>query len=133
MKYTAVQYAIALHQAVFESAVADQEKVLDNFVAILKDNGDLGRVDEIEGEFFKYERDCQGIKEAHVISARKLTDREEGEIIRELNRYVNGQVELKKQIDEGLVGGIMVKIGDVLIDGSVRKSLKELRDQLVKP
>lgn len=132
MKYSPKQYAQALHQAIFESRPQDQEKILDNFVAVLKANGDLGMLDEIESAFFAYEREIKGVKLAEVTAARTITNAEEEKIIRELNEYVGGKVELKKQVDEGLIGGVMIKIGDELIDGSVRGNLQDLKERLTK-
>lgn len=126
------QYAVALHQAIFESAPTDQDKILDNFVGILKENGDLSKLDEIEQDFFAYEQQVKHIQVANVISARELTKEEEAKIIKELNEYVGTKVELKKQVDEGLVGGVVIKIGDELIDGSLRRSLKDLKERLTK-
>lgn len=132
MRYTAKQYAQALHQAIFESAEADQEKILDNFVAVLKENRDLSRIPEIEQEFFNYEREIRGTKVAEVTSAKGLSKSEETQIIKSLNEYLGVQVELKKKVDEGLVGGVVIKIGDELIDGSVRKNLNNLKEKLIK-
>lgn len=130
--YTSKQYAIALYQAIFESNPINQEMILDNFIAVLKENGDLGKIDEIEREFFDYDRQVRNIKVAEVVSAKKLSKTEEAEIIQKLNTHVGSKVELKARIDAGLVGGIVIRLGDELIDGSVKTSLAELKDQLMK-
>lgn len=127
MRYSPKQYAQALHQAISESAPADQEKILDNFAQILKHSGDLSKLDEIEKEFLS----LQGIKQAQVTSARPFSEGEEKRIISELNEYVGAKVELKKKVDEGLLGGVVIKIDDELIDGSVRRSLKDLKNTLI--
>lgn len=132
MKYTTKQYAAALFQAVFESRPQDQERVLDNFAAVLKENRDLGKLNEIEHEFFNYERESRGVSLAEITTAQPMSLASEQKIIRELNEYVGGQVELKKKVDEGLVGGVVIKLGDELIDGSVRKNLKDLKKQLIQ-
>ncbi len=132
MKYTSKQYAQALHRAVSESAPAAQDKILDNFVAVLKENGDFSRVDEIQEEFLNYEREARGIKLAEVTTAHTLSGGEEKKIVEDLNKYVRGQVELKKKVDEGLVGGVVIRIGDELIDGSVKKTLRDLKNELIK-
>lgn len=131
MKFTSKQYAIALHHALFESKPDDQEKILDNFAQVLKQNGDIGRMDEIEQEFFTYEKEAKGIKMADVTSAHELSTNQEQEIIKELNEHIGGQVELRKKIDEGLIGGVVIRVGDELIDGSVKKNLKDLKSKLV--
>lgn len=132
MKYSPQQYAQALHQAIFESKPADQEKVLDNFVLTLKQNNDLGLIDEIENEFYNCERVRKNVKLAEITTARELSSEEGNRLLKELNEYVGGEVELKKKVDAGLVGGVIVKIEDELIDGSVKRSLKELKELLIK-
>lgn len=131
MKFTSRQYASALHQAIFETRPPDQEKILDNFVRLLKEHGDLNKLDEIEKEFYSYDREARGIREANVTSAKPLSLTDEEKLIKDLNAHVGGQVELKKNVDEGLVGGIVVRVGDELIDGSVKNSLEELRRKLI--
>jgi len=132
MRYAPRQYAAALRQAILESSPAAQEKVLDNFAAVLKENGDLTKIDEIETEFLNYEKEAKGIKIADVSTARELSGEQEQQIIKELNEYVGGQVELRKKIDEGLIGGVVIRMGDELIDGSVKKNLKDLKESLTK-
>lgn len=133
MTYSPKQYAQALHQAIFESRPEDEERILDNFVQVLKLSGDLLKADAIEQEFLNYEREIKGIQTAEVISAKKLSVAEEQRILKELNAYVGGKVELKSQVQAGLVGGVVIKLGDLLLDGSVRRTLEDLKDQLVKP
>ena len=130
--YTAKQYAAALHQAITESSPKDQDKILDNFVTMLKANGDLGMLDEIETEFWKEDRQGRGVKLAEITTAKPLDREQEAKIINDLNKHVGGQVELKKKVDEGLIGGIVVKIGDEMIDGSVKKVLQELKGKLTE-
>lgn len=132
MKPTPRQYAAALHQAISSSQTADLDKILDNFMSLLKENGDLTQAGVIEEEFYAYDRESRGIVTAAVTSAKNLDPKSERKIIEELNRYLSGQVELKKQIDESMVGGVMVRVGDELIDGSVKRSIKDLKDTLSK-
>lgn len=130
MRHTPKQYAQALYLAISESAAADQDKILDNFVNVLRENLDIGALPEIEQEYYKLDREGRGIKIAEVATASKLSTEDEKELVKKLNDYVSGQVELKKSIDQGLVGGIVVKIGDELIDGSVKKKILNLKDKL---
>lgn len=127
MKYTSKQYVQALHEAISETAPAHQDQILDNFAQILKQNGDLSKMDEIEKEFLS----LQGVKQALVTSTRDLSLPEEKKIIEELNEYTKAQVEIKRKVDEGLVGGVVIKIDDELLDGSVKRSLSDLKNQLI--
>ncbi|MDP3740877.1 MAG: ATP synthase F1 subunit delta [bacterium] len=130
MRFTAKQYALALHSAVSEAKPSDQDRILDNFVKLLKENRDLEMIDEIEKEFLDYDRSVHGVKIAQVSTARELSEAEESRIVDELNEHVAAKVELKKKIDKGLIGGVLIKIDDELIDGTVKGNLRDLKNIL---
>lgn len=132
MKLTPRQYASALHQAISETKQGDHDKVLDNFVATLKHNGDLALFPEIEREFEAYEREQRGGKLGQVTSARELTHEQERALVTELETYVGGKVELEKAVDESLLGGVIVQIGDEVLDSSLKRNLRDLKKDLIK-
>lgn len=127
-KITSTQYAAALFDAVSETAPHDHDKVLDNFVKILAQNGDLGKYDEIDSEFRKLKLESQGIKEAEVTVAREAELNHT--IIAELNKVVNGKLEIKQKIDSSIIGGVIVRVDDTLIDASVKTQLNNLNKEL---
>ena len=113
-KLTSQQYAQALFEAVAETAPHDHDKVLDNFVKILAQNGDLGKYDEIDEEFRKLKLESHGIKEAEVTISRETEINQT--IIAELNKVVSGKLEIKQKIDESIIGGVVVRVDDTLIE-----------------
>lgn len=131
MRYNPKQYAQALHQAITESAPADQDKILDNFAAVLKEFGDLAKLPEIEREFYNLERLAKRIKIVEIQTARPLGQAQEQKILEQLNKYIGAQVELKKQIEKKLIGGTVIRIDDEIIDGSVKRTLKDLKNTLI--
>ena len=130
MRYTANQYAQALYEALHDTAGADHEKILDKFVQILNQNGDLGKFTEIEQAFVEHEKKAKGIKTAEVTTARKMSSHEEEKLVRELNDYLGEKVELKKKVDEGILGGVIIQIEDELIDGSIKRNLQDLKNNI---
>jgi F-type H+-transporting ATPase subunit delta len=128
MKLTSTQYAQALFDAVSETAPQDHDKVLDNFVKILAQNGDLGKYEEIDNEFRKLKLESQGIKEAEVTLAKEAQMNHT--IIEELNKVVKGKLEIKQKIDASIIGGVVVRVDDTLIDASVKTQLKNLNQNL---
>lgn len=128
MKITSSQYAQALFDAVSETAPKDHDKVLDNFVRILAQNGDLGKYDEIDAEYRKLKLESQGVKEAEVTVA-KDSEINSG-LIHQLNEIIGKKVEIKKQVDESIIGGVVVRVDDTLIDASVRTQLNNLNNSL---
>lgn len=130
MKITSQQYATALFDAISETAPHDHDKVLDNFVRILAQNGDLGKYDDIETEFRKLKLSSQGIQEAEVTVAKEAEINQT--IIHQLNQVVGGKLEIKKKIDENIIGGVVVRVDDTLIDASVKNQLNNLNQDLKK-
>jgi len=130
MKFTAKQYAQALYDSLEGTDPKDVDLVLNNFVEVLAINNDVRIFPEIEEEFHKLELARQGKKLAEVITAHPITKENEREIIKELNKIVKGDLELKKKIDEKILGGVVVKIDDQLIDASVKDELNKLKDEL---
>ncbi|HUF52615.1 MAG TPA: F0F1 ATP synthase subunit delta [Dehalococcoidia bacterium] len=72
----------------------------------------------------------KGISHATVTSAVPLTDDERAAVRRRLTEITGGEVEIETEVDEDILGGLIVRIGDRLIDGSTRNRLQELKQQL---
>lgn len=132
MKFSAKQYAAALMDSLQETNPKDQDKVLDNFVKVLAENNDLRLFDQIAGEFHKLDLGKQGTKQVNVKSAHPLGRANEKQILEELNKLAKMKVELKKEIDERLIGGVVIQMDDQVIDASVKNQLEELREEIIK-
>ncbi len=132
MRFSAKQYAQALMDSLQDTGPKDQEKVLDNFVKLLAENNDLRLFDQIEQEFHKMDLAAKGIKQVEVRSAHPLNKENEKAILDELNKLVKGKVELKKEVDERLIGGVIIQMEDQVIDASVKNQLEQLKDNLGK-
>ena len=72
----------------------------------------------------------RGISIADVTTAIPLSDSESAQIGQQLARIIGTQVEVRSHVDEAIIGGIVARIGDQLIDGSVRTQLRDLRSTL---
>ena len=63
---------------------------------------------------------------AQIRSARPLDESELGALQRELSRRVDADVALETEVDPDLIGGVVARVGDLLLDGSVRTQLQSL-------
>jgi F-type H+-transporting ATPase subunit delta len=132
MKLNAKQYAQALYESLQDTATKDHDKILDNFAQALALNNDTRMMDDIAAEYERLDKASKGIKIADVTSAHPMEKSTEKQIIEHLNKMVNGQVELRKKVDEKILGGVVIKLDDTLIDASVKTSLEELKNQLAE-
>ncbi len=130
MKFSAKQYATALFDALNGAAPNDHDKVLDNFVKLLAKNNDLKKFEEISEEFHKIELKLKGETVAEVTTARPLDHDTEKQLVKDLNELVKGKVELKKKVDAGIVGGVIIQMEDTVIDASVKRTLENLKSDL---
>jgi F-type H+-transporting ATPase subunit delta len=130
MKINPKKYALALYESVAleEGAI---ENLLKNFVKILVKNNDLSKAKKIEIEFNKIWNKKKGIVDANIISAKK-TDQETLEIIENYIKKISGSpnVNMQEEIDKNMIGGIIIKYEDKILDGSLRTSLKTLKEKL---
>jgi F-type H+-transporting ATPase subunit delta len=81
-------------------------------------------------EFRRLYNRREGIFEATATSAAKLDDEEVNALRSRLEQMTGGKVELTFNVDPLLLGGVQVRLGDLLIDGSVRGRLERLRTKL---
>ena len=70
--------------------------------------------------------------DATVTSASKLDEKQIAEIAAALKKRLGREVKIETQIDENLIGGAVIRAGDVVIDGSLRARLEGLATALIK-
>ena len=128
MKFSVKQYAEALWQTLSETSPADQDKVINNFVQILGSNGDLSYYETIIKDFERIDREYRGVKEVEIAVANE--SQMDSEVVKQLNQTLGNDILLKKKVDESLIGGIVVKVEDTLIDASVKAHLNKLKNNL---
>ena len=132
MRYSAKQYAQALMDSLADTDPKDSDKVLDNFVKVLAENNDIRLFEQISEEFHKMELAKKGIKQVEVTSAHPINHENEKEILHELNKLVKGNYELKKKVDESLIGGVVLRMDDQMLDASVKNNLQQLKNELTQ-
>lgn len=128
MKLTPRQYAVALYQTVVECAVAEREQRLANFVKVLVQRQQLNLVDGIVEEFDKYYKERNGILDVEAVTATKVDG---GDLAEELGKSLSKKIDLQVEVDPQITAGLILKIGDTLIDGSLKNQLDLLRNKLI--
>ncbi|HET9837357.1 MAG TPA: ATP synthase F1 subunit delta [Candidatus Angelobacter sp.] len=106
-------------------------RLLRNFLAVLIDHHRIGSLAEIVTEF-KQELDRRmGIAEARVSSARPLSAAEKRSLEKQLAEITGMTVRASYSEDPTLLGGVTVRVGSTIYDGSVQGRLDRMRGELV--
>lgn len=103
-----------------------------NLARLLVQRGRFESVTGISAEFHRLHNRQRGIVEAVVTSAEPLTADETRAVRARIEAMTGAGVELRAEIDGSLIGGLTVRVGDQLLDASVRGRLERLRHQLVQ-
>ena len=75
---------------------------------------------------------ARGSAIADVTTAVALNDAERQKVSVQLARIIGSEVDVRSRVDEAIIGGLVARVGDQLIDGSVRTQLRELRATLAR-
>jgi F-type H+-transporting ATPase subunit delta len=102
-----------------------------NLIELMLRRGRIEELPRLAAEFRRLDDQRRGITRATATSATALTPDEVSALTERLERSVEGKVALDTNVDPNLLGGLVVRLGDRLIDGSVRSRLERLRNQLV--
>jgi F-type H+-transporting ATPase subunit delta len=105
-------------------------EVLYSFLMLVVSKHRIQYLVSMVEEFERLLREDQGIVEAHLITARSLQQTLADQIRRELERNTGKRIEMKLKIDASLLGGIMIILGDKVIDRSIRYQLSQLKEQM---
>jgi F-type H+-transporting ATPase subunit delta len=110
----------------------DHSDELRAFAMLLVDENRMSLLSEIRDALRDLVEQAAGRLRARVISARKLERRELDGLRRVLSKRTKAVVDLETEIDPDLIGGVVVRVGDLLLDGSLRTQLDSLRGSLRK-
>lgn len=103
-----------------------------NFVKVLADNGRLNIATEIALGFEEHRAEAEKTVEAEVTSAFPLSDAQIKSMTAALKKRLGREVTLNASVDESIVGGAIIRAGDLMIDGSVSGQLDKLATTLMK-
>lgn len=114
-----------------EAATTQVRDQLVNLVRLLVERRRLGLLGAVSREYRRLLDRQRGIVEAVVSSAAPLTDDETSAIQARIETMTGTAVSLRSEVEPSLIGGLTVRVGDRLLDASVRGRLERLRHQLL--
>jgi len=129
-----------MHTFINDSKVSDEEREKslikiaakrlneygENLIKLLIEYKRVNLLSEISLAFEALKATDEGTLEAEIIVASKPTDKEVDSLVKSLEKKFNKKIDAKVTIDEAIIGGTKVIVGDTVIDASVREQLQNL-------
>lgn len=128
MKFTIKQYAESLYEVIEQSNPKDHDKVIDNFIQILRNNGDLTSYEKIVDEYEKLLTIAANTSKVEITTASGANP--SPSLLKELNQFAKDKVLIEKKTDDSIIGGVVIKVDDTLIDASLKTQLDSMESNL---
>ena len=103
-----------------------------NFVRLLLENGRMTLMPAIASQFERLRAKAEGIIEVEARAAFELSEAQKKQIAQAVRVRLGREVKLNASVDTSLIGGVVIRAGDLVIDGSVAGHLRDLAAQLNK-
>lgn len=116
--------------AAIDAELPDLQPTVRNLVQLLLRRDRLELLPDIAAAYRELLHRARGIVTAQVTTAVPLDEAQRALLAERLSRYLGRQVELETQVDPAILGGVVARVGDLLLDGSVRGRLEALRRRL---
>lgn len=118
-------------QKVLTASFGDFSPLALNLIFLLIRRGRIQSLGNVVQEFESLVNEWRGIEIAEVITAVPLGDEQAGAVVRRLEALTGKKILLRQAVDPSIIGGLIARVGDRLVDGSVKGRLAVLREQLV--
>lgn len=127
-------YPVAERCSVLENVVAKLgcSTIVKHFCRVLIEQGRMSFFRSIRAEFASLVDEAKGQITGEVVSASPISEAQVAQLRQVLSRRTGLDVQLKVEVDNRLLGGIVAKVGDLVFDGSLRTQLEQLRANLTK-
>lgn len=117
---------------ILRDLAGNSEPLFTNFLQVAAEKGRAGEIEEMAKEFELLMAAEEKRLTVELTTARELTDSEADAILLEIEKAAGRKVDATRKVDSALVGGIVLQVGTLRVDASVRGRLERLRHELVK-
>lgn len=116
---------------VIDSTFSDKLSLISkNFLFLLVDSNRLEILDGVQKQYIKLANDSRGIVQVEAISVAPLNEEEQTNISELFAEKLGKKIQLKNTVDSSLLGGIVLRVGDKVFDGSISKKLQVMKRNL---
>lgn len=103
------------------------QKQLRNLLAVLIKNDRISDVREVVEAYRAELQERQGIRQVEIVTARELNEKDRAGMVAGVGKLAGARVEASFKLDESILGGMVVRIGSTVYDGSLRGRLERLK------
>lgn len=125
-------YPLDIRQKVMVGMVESMgvEKIMGNFLNLLVEKKRAMILPEVAEEFQAMVDNEKNVSHGSVVSAIELSEELQDKVRAALEKLTGKKVELTTSVDPSIIGGIIAKVGDLELDGSIRTQLAGLKDSI---
>lgn len=125
-------YPMDIRQKVMAGMIESMgvEKIMANFLNLLVEKKRAAILPEVAEEFQAMVDNEKNVSHGSVVSAIELSEALQNKVRAALEKLTGKKVELTTSVDPSIIGGIIAKVGDLELDGSIRTQLASLKDSI---
>ncbi len=121
----------ALSQALASALPADAPREVQNFLQAMAREGVLDRLPSVVQAFEQFGRSDTRALSGEVVSAVELSDEQRTTILNDLRGRYGQQLDVRFSIDPSLIGGLIIRVGDQVLDNSLRARLSAIQRNML--
>lgn len=123
-------FAVEDRKVVLQRALSksDFSGMVKNFLYLLLDKDRIGAIKAISTYYSRLSDEASNIARAEITTAKPLSKEAVEKVERSLEALTSKKVKSEVKEDQDIIGGIVVKIGDLILDGSVKAQLEGLKE-----
>ena len=107
------------------------DKSFENYLRVLSEHRRLQLLPEIAVLYAQLRAEEERSQKVHVTSAYPLSSEQQEKLAEKMAARLGRSVQIETEIDSSIIGGVIVKAGDMVIDGSLRARLNKLADAMI--
>ena len=118
-------------ERLLRAGLADLSPLALNLAHLLVEKGRIALAEQVQAEYQRLLDEHRGVAQATVVTAVSLSEDERRAVAQRLQELTGKEIVLETQVDPEILGGLVARIGDRVIDGSTRGRLLALRQSLI--
>ena len=130
-RITAKQYAKSLYESLKEAKAEEVKGRIQNFLELLKRKKQLKILSKIFDNFVRIYQEEKGILTTEVITSQGLSPQLKETVKEWLEKYTKRQPKITELINPEIIGGVIIKFEDAVIDASLANNLKKLQKAMI--